>query len=93
MALIEYFSKWYEAKPIKDKSALTVAYVLYDVICRHGCIEIQINDQGHEFVNDVNTKLHKLTGVEQRVTSAHHLQSDGFVERQNWTIKASLVKY
>jgi hypothetical protein len=89
---IDYFSKWSEAKPIKDKTAPTIAQFLYDMMCRHGCFEIQINDQGREFVNVVSDELHRLTGVEQRVTSAYHPQSNGLVERQNRTIKNSLVK-
>ena len=41
---IDYFSKWSEAKAIKDKSAPTVSKFLYEIICRHGCMRIQIND-------------------------------------------------
>ena len=37
---IDYFSKWSEAKPIKDKSVSTIAQFLYEVICRHGCTKI-----------------------------------------------------
>ena len=36
--------------------------------------------------------LHLLIGVQQRVTSAYHPQSNGLVERQKKTIKNSLVK-
>ena len=36
IVLIDYFSKWSEAKPTKDKSAPTVAQFLYEVMCRHG---------------------------------------------------------
>ena len=61
-------------------------------MCRHGCFSTQINDQGREFVNEVSSELHHLTGVEQRVTSAYHPQANGLVERQNRTIKNSLVK-
>ena len=50
------------------------------------------NDQGREFVNTVNAELHRLTGVEQRVTSAYHPQANGLVERQNRTIKNTLIK-
>ena len=67
---IDYFSKWSEAKPVKDKSAETVATFLYEIICRHGCMKIQINDQGREFVNDVMTALLAMTGADQRITSA-----------------------
>ena len=89
---IDYFSKWSEAKPLKDKLAASVSLFLYEVICRHDCIKVQINDQGREFVNDLITKLHEMTGVEQRVTSAYHPQANGLCERQNRTIKDSLVK-
>ncbi|XP_047137453.1 uncharacterized protein LOC124813956 [Hydra vulgaris] len=42
-----------EAKPIKEKSAQTVSRFLYEIMSRHGCFKIQINDQGREFVNEV----------------------------------------
>ena len=92
LVCIDYFSKWSEAKPLKDKCATSVACFLYEVICRHGCIKIQINDQGREFVNEVNAKLHEMTGVQQKVTSAYHPQTNGLCERQNRTIKDALVK-
>ena len=40
---------------------------LYERMCRHGCFEVQINDQGREFVNAVLTCMHDFTGVEQRI--------------------------
>ena len=92
IVLIDYFSKWSEVKPVKDKSAPTVARFLYEVMCRHGCFKTQINDQGKEFVNEVSDTLLELTGTDQRVTSAYHPQSNGLCERQNRTIKDSLVK-
>ena len=55
-------------------------------------MKVQINDQGREFVNKVNDNLHQMTGVEQRVTFAYHPQANGLVERQNRTVKDSLVK-
>ena len=56
------------------------------------CFAVQINDPGREFVNAISEELHKLTGVEQRITSAYHHQANGLVECQNRTIKNSLVK-
>ena len=32
----DYFSKWSEAKPTRDKSGPTVAQFLYDLISKHG---------------------------------------------------------
>ena len=89
---LDCFSKRSEAKPLKDKLAESVSIFLYEIIYRHVCMRIQINDQGREFVNDVITKLHEMTGVDQRVTSAYHPQANGVCKRQNRTIKDSLVK-
>ena len=86
---VDYFSKWPEARALKEHTAETVAKFLFeDIICRHGCVKIQINDQSKEFVNEVSTKLHKLTGSQQYI-SAYHNQSIGLVELQNSIIKHS----
>ena len=61
-------------------------------VSRHGCIKIPINDQGKEFVNQVAESLHKMSGTKQWINSAHHPQSNGICERQNRTIKDSLIK-
>ena len=68
----DYFSKWSEAKAIKNKSAPTVTSFLYEIICRVGCIKIQINDLGKAFVNQVAKNLHKMTGTQQRIALAYH---------------------
>ena len=68
----DYFSKWSDANPLKDKKATTVSQFLYELTCGHSCFSIQINDQGLEFVNSVSVELHRLTGTIQRVTSAYH---------------------
>ena len=73
---IDYFSKCSEAKAVKGKSAPTVAKFLYEIIYRHGCMRIQINDQGMKFVNEAYENLHEMTGTEQRITSAYHPQSN-----------------
>ncbi|KAF0751827.1 Integrase catalytic domain-containing protein [Aphis craccivora] len=90
---IDNFTKWSEARPIKDKSAVTVARFLYDeIVCRHGCSKIKISVQGKKIVNTLNDELFRLIGTEQRVTSAYHPQANGLVERQNRTIKNCLLK-
>ena len=71
---IDCFTKWSEAKPIRDKTALTVATFLYEFMYRDGYLEFQINYQGREFVNGVCTCLLDVTGVEQHITSVYHPQ-------------------
>ena len=87
---IDYFSKWSEAKAVKDKSAPTVAKFLYEIICRHGCMRIQINDQGKEFVNEVSkTKSLKngpisLMAYFSPIEWAYTIQQN--IHRSSWCI-------
>ena len=37
----------------------------------------QINDQGKEYVNQVAQRFDKMTGREQKISSAYHPQSNG----------------
>ena len=40
----------------------------------------------------MSSELHRLIGIEQRVTSAYHPQANGLVERTNRTIQSSVLK-
>ena len=52
LVIADYFSKWTEAFPIKDKCADTVADVLVDkIILRFGIPLVIHSDQGREFEN------------------------------------------
>ena len=42
----DYFSKWPEAAPLRDKTAVGVADFLFALFCRHGWPERIISDQG-----------------------------------------------
>ena len=115
----DYFSKYVEAIPLPDKSALSVAKALYKTYCRHGAPAHIISDQGRDFVNQVRLTLkniafeslsvmktalsellHRLMsllqvcellmksfGVQHRITSSYHPQSNGLDERSNQSIK------
>ena len=84
--------RWSEAKPIKDKSDSTIAQFHHKVLCQHGCIKIQINNQDKEFVNEVSKVLHKMIGTEQGITSSFHPESNGLCETRYRNIKDPLVK-
>ena len=47
--------------------------------------------RAENFDNEVSDELHLLTGIKQRVTNACNPQSNGLFERQNRTLKHSLV--
>lgn len=66
---MDYFSKWPESRPLKDHTTESVRKLLLfeNVICRHGCIKIQIYYQGREFVNRISVELHKQAGTKQHI--------------------------
>ena len=61
-------------------------------MCRMGCPETLITDQGREFVNELSFELYSITNTEHHITSAYHPQSNGLTERFNQTLSSSLAK-
>ena len=86
LVIADYFSKWTEAFPIKDKCADTVADVLVDkIILRFRMPLVIHSDQGHEFENRLMKSLCTLLGCVKTRTASDHPESDGMVERFNRT--------
>ena len=48
---------------------ITIIIITKQVMCRYGCPNILITDQGREFVNDVSAQLYAFTQTEHRITS------------------------
>ena len=86
LIIADYFSKWKEAFPIKNKCADTVADVLVDkIILRFGMPLVIHSDQGREFENGLMKSLCTLLGCVKMRTAPYHPESDGMVERFNRT--------
>ena len=86
LVIADYFSKWTETFPIKDKCADTVADVLVDkIILRFGMPLVIHSDQGREFENGLMKSLCSLLGCVKTRTAPYHPESDGMVERFNRT--------
>ena len=81
LVIADYFSKWTEAFPIKDKCADTVADVLVSkIILRFGMPLVIHSDQGREFENGLMKSLCNLLGCVKTRTAPHHPESDGMVD-------------
>ena len=89
---IDYTSKWVEAKAIPTKTSENVAEFLHSLQTRYGVSCIHITDQGREFNNSVIRDLYEKTGVQHKVSSAYHPQTNGLVERQNRTTEEVIQK-
>ena len=70
-----------------------MADFLYVLITRYRVAEIVMSDQGREFFNRVNEELFKLCGMDHRIISAYHPQSNGLDEQMNQTLTRAIVKF
>lgn len=71
LTVTDYFSKFVEAVPIADKSAISVARGIFRVYCRQGAPLHCICDQGKEFVNKVYKVFYYMLFVKHVVHFCH----------------------
>ena len=90
----DYFTKYTEAYPLKDKTTRSVADALMDIwLPRYGFPLFLHSDQGKEFDNAMIHKLSELLGMVKTKTTPYHPRSDGLVERFNRTLLAMLAMF
>ena len=86
LVIADYFSKWTEAFPMKNKCADTVVDILVEkIILRFGMPLVIHSDQGREFENGLMKSLCALLGCTKTRTAPYHPESDGMIERFNRT--------
>jgi len=94
LVIVDCFTKWVEAFPVKNTRAKTIAEVFVrEIISRHGVPSEIHTDQGRNFESKLFLELAELLGMKKTRTTALHPQSDGQVERQHQTIINYLTKF
>lgn len=94
LVVVDCFTKWVEAFPLKNMRAKTVAEIFVnEIISRHGVPQEVHTDQGRNFESKLFAELMVLLGIRKTRTTALHPQSDGQVERQHRTIVNFLAKF
>lgn len=83
LVVIDCFTKWVEALPLKNIKANTVTDVFVkQVISRHG-IPLEIHtDQGKNFESRIFQEMTRLLGIRKTRTTTLYPQSDGQIEHQ-----------
>jgi len=91
LVVVDAFSGWPEAFPVRDTKAATSTDLLYrEVIARFGVPRVVLADNAKAFRGALMTSLSEAMGVKMRFISVRHPQANGGVERLNKTIKMCL---
>ncbi|CAG2189208.1 unnamed protein product [Mytilus edulis] len=94
LLLVDSFSKWSEAFPMKTQEASEVAKVLFrEIISRYGAMKCLVTDLGRNFVSNLVNALCEMLNITRHHTSSYHPQTNGLVERTNSTLIQAVRAY
>ncbi|GFW61228.1 integrase catalytic domain-containing protein [Trichonephila clavipes] len=90
--MIDRFSKWPEAQPLKDITAETVAEAFFFPL---GCLALELpailtTDRGRQFESSLFKALSKLLGVQKCRTTGYHPQANGMIEELHRPLKSAI---
>ena len=90
LSVIDTFSRWCELRSIKDRSSLSVAEGLLDILYVRGpCLNIQ-TDNAKEFQSDFFKGFIRDMGIYQQPICPYRPQTNGMVESLNKRIKQKM---
>jgi hypothetical protein len=93
VTLVDHFSKWGEAVPLRNHTAPVVAKALFDhVFCRFGMPRRILTDQGAEFESTLFQEFCRLMDIEKVRTTPYRPSTNGVVERFHRTLNAIIAK-
>ena len=92
VTMVDYATRYVEAKPLKTAKAEEVAEALWEIWTRVGVPKEILTDRGSQFVGDLANEVNRLLCVKGLTTTPYHAQGNGLVEKYNGTIKTMLKR-
>uniref|UniRef100_A0A5S6Q0Y3 RNA-directed DNA polymerase n=1 Tax=Trichuris muris TaxID=70415 RepID=A0A5S6Q0Y3_TRIMR len=89
--IVDRYTRYPEAIPLKDATAIECARALLSWIARFGICLRLTSDRGRQFISNVWRELCQLLGIQSRTTLAYEPHQNGLVERVHRDLKASLM--
>ena len=92
LTMIDRFTRWPAAVPLKDITTETVINALaHGWISAHGIPQTITTDRGSQFTSEVWAQLLSTWGINHSTTTAYHPEANGMVERLHRRLKESLM--
>ena len=92
MTVVDRFTRWPEAVPIKEMDTDTVAKAyIANWVSRMGVPADMTSDRGPQFVSRLWQAMSEYLGTQLHPTTAYHPQANGLVERFHRTLKSSIT--
>nr|GEY36066.1 reverse transcriptase domain-containing protein [Tanacetum cinerariifolium] len=92
LVVVDYLSKWVEAKALPTNDARVVCKFLKNLFARFGTPRAINSDRGTHFCNDQFAKVMLKFGVTHRLATPYHPQTSGQVEVSNRGLKRILER-
>ena len=89
----DYFTKWVEAIPMPDQTAVHIVQDLTKIFSALGIPRIVHSDQGQSFESTVLKQILSAFGIHKSHTTPYHPQGDGMVEHFNRSLLQLLRSY
>lgn len=90
LTMVDYATRYVEAKPLKTAKSEEVAEALWEMWSRLGVPREILSDRGSQFVGDMAKEVNQLLCIRGISTTPRHAQGNGLVEKFNGTIKSML---
>ncbi|GJV54441.1 reverse transcriptase domain-containing protein [Tanacetum coccineum] len=92
LVVVDYLSKWVEAKALPTNDARVVVKFLKSLFTRFGTHRVIISDRGTHFCNDQFVKVMLKNRVTHRLSTGYHPQTSGQVKVSNHGLKRILER-